>query len=194
MAILSKFLSEVELLITTNMAPSIFEFFIPKWLNKLTFFSLFYLTYLQQYHEVSIRILVMAMQDSPIVPVGRSPQTDVLLKAENAVLEVGGCVLRLAGLYISSLVSFSKKIVSFIYSQLETVASHVKIYFNGVSLPLAVSHKSDRGAHVYWLKKGIVDARLDHILNLIHYEVIATSPFSFILIDNAQINYVSCSV
>ncbi|XXG80693.1 hypothetical protein AAC387_Pa09g1501 [Persea americana] len=68
-------------------------------------------------------------EDSPIVPVGRSPQTDVLLKAENAVLEVGGCVLRLAGLY-----------------------------------------KSDRGAHVYWLKKGIVDARPDHILNLIHYE------------------------
>lgn len=60
-------------------------------------------------------ILVMTMQDSPIVPVGRSPRTDVLLKAENAVLEVGGCVLRLAGLYISSLVSFSKK-KYFIYS------------------------------------------------------------------------------
>ncbi|XP_058082596.1 uncharacterized protein LOC131230691 [Magnolia sinica] len=68
-------------------------------------------------------------EDSPIVPIGRSPRTDVLLKAENAVLEVGGCVLRLAGLY-----------------------------------------KSDRGAHVYWLEKGTVDTRPDHILNLIHYE------------------------
>jgi len=36
------------------------------------------------------------------VPIGRSPRTDVLLKVENVVLEAGGCVLRLAGLYISS--------------------------------------------------------------------------------------------
>jgi hypothetical protein len=68
-------------------------------------------------------------EDSPVVPLGRSPRTDVLLKAEKEVLEAGGCVLRLAGLY-----------------------------------------KEDRGAHVYWLQKGIVDARPDHILNLIHYE------------------------
>ncbi|OVA15042.1 hypothetical protein BVC80_949g56 [Macleaya cordata] len=72
-------------------------------------------------------------EDSPVVPIGRSPRTDVLLSAEKAVLEVGGCVLRLAGLYIS--------------------------------LPLA-----DRGAHVYWLNKGTVEANPDHILNLIHYE------------------------
>ena len=32
-------------------------------------------------------------------------------------------------------------------------------------------HKADRGAHVYWLEKGTVEARPDHILNLIHYEV-----------------------
>ncbi|XP_077218987.1 uncharacterized protein LOC143853138 isoform X2 [Tasmannia lanceolata] len=68
-------------------------------------------------------------ENSPIVPIGKSPRTDVLLEAENAVLEVGGCVLRLAGLY-----------------------------------------KSDRGAHVYWLEKGTVDIRPDHLLNLIHYE------------------------
>jgi hypothetical protein len=37
------------------------------------------------------------------VPLGRSPRTDVLLKAEKEVLEAGGCVLRLAGLYISLL-------------------------------------------------------------------------------------------
>ncbi|KAK9139432.1 hypothetical protein Scep_009113 [Stephania cephalantha] len=72
-------------------------------------------------------------EDSPIVPIGRSPRTDVLLSAEKVVLEVGGCVLRLAGLYISSL------------------------YL-------------DRGAHAYWLKKGTVEARPDHVLNLIHYE------------------------
>ncbi|KAF3324657.1 hypothetical protein FCM35_KLT10814 [Carex littledalei] len=71
-------------------------------------------------------------EDSPVVPLGRSPRTDVLLKAEKEVLEAGGCVLRLAGLYISLLTLI--------------------------------------GAHVYWLTKGIVDARPDHILNLIHYE------------------------
>uniref|UniRef100_A0A6N2LX25 Uncharacterized protein n=1 Tax=Salix viminalis TaxID=40686 RepID=A0A6N2LX25_SALVM len=40
-------------------------------------------------------------EDSPVVPIGRSPRTDVLLKAEKVVLESGGCALRLAGLYIS---------------------------------------------------------------------------------------------
>ncbi|KAK7260516.1 hypothetical protein RIF29_26616 [Crotalaria pallida] len=40
-------------------------------------------------------------EDTPVVPAGRSPRIDVLLKAENVVLEFGGCVLRLAGLYIS---------------------------------------------------------------------------------------------
>ncbi|CAL5347065.1 unnamed protein product [Camellia sinensis] len=40
-------------------------------------------------------------EDSPVVPTGRSPRTDVLLKAEKAVLESGGSVVRLAGLYIS---------------------------------------------------------------------------------------------
>ncbi|XP_038875886.1 uncharacterized protein LOC120068246 [Benincasa hispida] len=68
-------------------------------------------------------------EDSPVVPTGRSPRTDVLLKSEKIVIEFGGCVLRLAGLY-----------------------------------------KADRGAHSYWLQKGTVDVRPDHILNLIHYE------------------------
>ncbi|KAG5240938.1 NAD(P)-binding Rossmann-fold superfamily protein [Salix suchowensis] len=68
-------------------------------------------------------------EDSPVVPIGRSPRTDVLLKAEKVVLESGGCALRLAGLY-----------------------------------------KADRGAHTYWLEKGTVEFRPDHILNLIHYE------------------------
>ncbi|KAF5941711.1 hypothetical protein HYC85_019353 [Camellia sinensis] len=31
-------------------------------------------------------------EDSPVVPIGRSPRTDVLLKAEKAVLESGGSV------------------------------------------------------------------------------------------------------
>ncbi|KAK2383816.1 hypothetical protein QL285_071233 [Trifolium repens] len=56
-------------------------------------------------------------EDTPVVPIGRSPRVDVLLKAENVVLEFG-----------------------------------------------------DRGAHNYYLEKGIVDSRPDHILNLIHYE------------------------
>lgn len=41
------------------------------------------------------------LQDSPVVPLGKSPRTDVLLRAEQVVLESGGTVLRLAGLYIS---------------------------------------------------------------------------------------------
>ncbi|CAN4097695.1 unnamed protein product [Withania somnifera] len=68
-------------------------------------------------------------EDGPVVPIWRSPRTDVLLKAEKVVLEFDGCVVRLAGLY-----------------------------------------KADRGAHIYWLKKGSCDIRPDHILNLIHYE------------------------
>lgn len=32
-------------------------------------------------------------------------------------------------------------------------------------------YKADRGAHNYFLEKGVVDSRPDHILNLIHYEV-----------------------
>ncbi|KAK6254569.1 hypothetical protein QUC31_016298 [Theobroma cacao] len=35
---------------------------------------------------------------------------------------------------------------------------------------LNFSYKLDRGAHFYWLQKGTVDCRPDHILNLIHYE------------------------
>lgn len=38
-------------------------------------------------------------EDGPIVPLGRSPRTDVILKAEEVVVESGGCVLRLVGLY-----------------------------------------------------------------------------------------------
>ncbi|CAI9776264.1 unnamed protein product [Fraxinus pennsylvanica] len=40
-------------------------------------------------------------EETPVVPIGRSHRTDVLLKAEKVVLEAGGCVIRLAGLYIS---------------------------------------------------------------------------------------------
>ncbi|KAF6998543.1 hypothetical protein CFC21_014658 [Triticum aestivum] len=68
-------------------------------------------------------------EDCPSIPVGRGPRTDVLLRAENVVLEAGGCVLRLAGLY-----------------------------------------KIDRGAHYFWLRKGTLDSRPDHIINQIHYE------------------------
>ncbi|KAI3469442.1 hypothetical protein Pfo_026105 [Paulownia fortunei] len=38
-------------------------------------------------------------EDTPVVPIGRSPRTDNLLKAEKIVLEARGCVVRLAGLY-----------------------------------------------------------------------------------------------
>ncbi|XP_057853587.2 uncharacterized protein LOC131063707 isoform X2 [Cryptomeria japonica] len=71
----------------------------------------------------------LCVEDSPAMPIGSSPRTDVLLKAENEVLKVGGNVVRLAGLYTF-----------------------------------------DRGAHLYCLEKGTIEARPDHILNLIHYE------------------------
>ncbi|XVF62661.1 hypothetical protein PTKIN_Ptkin09bG0026300 [Pterospermum kingtungense] len=71
-------------------------------------------------------------EDSPSVPIGRSPRTDVLLKAEKVVLEFGGCVYSIHSLNFS--------------------------------------YKIDKGAHFYWLEKGTVDSRPDHILNLIHYE------------------------
>ncbi|KAG8052326.1 hypothetical protein GUJ93_ZPchr0001g31565 [Zizania palustris] len=76
-------------------------------------------------------------EDCASVPIGRSPRTDVLLKAENVVLEAGGCVLRLAGLY-----------------------------------------KIDRGAHFFWLRKGSLDSRPDHIINQIHYEDAASLAIS----------------
>ncbi|KAI3459304.1 hypothetical protein Pfo_015967 [Paulownia fortunei] len=38
-------------------------------------------------------------EDTPVVPFGRSPRTDNLLNVEKLVLEAGGCVVRLAGLY-----------------------------------------------------------------------------------------------
>ncbi|KAH9621272.1 hypothetical protein KSS87_011538 [Heliosperma pusillum] len=50
-------------------------------------------------------------EDTPVVPIGRSQRTDVLLKAENVVLEHGGCVLRLSGLYISLMDAASLAIV-----------------------------------------------------------------------------------
>lgn len=71
----------------------------------------------------------LCLEESPTVPIGSSFRTDVLLKAENEVLKIGGSVVRLSGLY-----------------------------------------NLDRGAHLYCLEKGTVDARPDHILNLIHYE------------------------
>ncbi|KAG0470480.1 hypothetical protein HPP92_016587 [Vanilla planifolia] len=38
----------------------------------------------------------------------------------------------------------------------------------------ALEANANRGAHVYYLKKGVVDLHPDHILNLIHYEDAAT--------------------
>lgn len=40
-----------------------------------------------------------------------------------------------------------------------------------VTIFLDYLHKSDRGAHAFWLNKGTVESRPDHIINLIHYEV-----------------------
>ncbi|KAJ0980693.1 hypothetical protein J5N97_008948 [Dioscorea zingiberensis] len=61
-------------------------------------------------------------EDYPLVPIGRSPRTDVLLKLKTPFLR----------------------------------------------------QESDKGPHVYWLEKGTVESRPDHILNVIHYEDAAT--------------------
>ncbi|KAI7726454.1 hypothetical protein M8C21_018344 [Ambrosia artemisiifolia] len=39
------------------------------------------------------------IEDSQVVPIGKSPRTDILLKAEQKVLEAGGCVVRGMHLY-----------------------------------------------------------------------------------------------
>ncbi|XP_051127795.1 uncharacterized protein LOC127249149 isoform X2 [Andrographis paniculata] len=41
-------------------------------------------------------------EDTPDMPLGKSPRVDTLLQAEKVVLDAGGCVLRLAGLYLSN--------------------------------------------------------------------------------------------
>ena len=114
-----------------------------------------------------LTIKVFVMQDCPSVPIGRSPRTDVLLKVENIILEAGGCVLRLAGLYISSTNAY------FLF-QVQSLWTQTLIYYcgwNSSSISLNWKHKIDRGAHVFWLRKGTLDTRPDHIINQIHYEV-----------------------
>ncbi|KAG9459790.1 hypothetical protein H6P81_004298 [Aristolochia fimbriata] len=85
-------------------------------------------------------------EDSHIVPLGRSPRTDVLLRAEEAVLGVGGCVLRLAGLYISS-----QRGAHVYWLEKGTVDSHpdhvlnLIHYEDAASLSVAVLNKKLRG-------------------------------------------------
>lgn len=107
------------------------------------------------------------------MPIGRSPRTDVLLKAEKVVLEFGGVVLRLAGLYISFMKVELRKIICAVEESFHRFGC-ILVFFIFES-DLNYAYKSDRGAHVYWLHKGIVETRPDHILNLIHYEVTESS-------------------
>ena len=55
----------------------------------------------RSYYKLQPLLMYSFFQDSPLVPIGRNRRTDIILSAEDAVLEAGGCVLRLAGLYIS---------------------------------------------------------------------------------------------
>ncbi|XP_021291745.1 uncharacterized protein LOC110422238 isoform X3 [Herrania umbratica] len=102
-------------------------------------------------------------EDTPTVPIGRSPRTDVLLKAEKVVLDFGGCVVRLAGLYISFSDLNYEEICIYVSW---TCGCNQYCIHDGLN----ILYKLDRGAHFYWLQKGTVDSRPDHILNLIHYE------------------------
>jgi hypothetical protein len=49
--------------------------------------------------------------------------------------------------------------------------SYTLLWVKLVSISLTWTHKIDRGAHVFWLRKGTLDTRPDHIINQIHYEV-----------------------
>lgn len=51
-----------------------------------------------------------------------------------------------------------------------------------------------RGAHTYWLSKETVDARPDHILNLIHYEVIFLFHFPHMLLLSDMSLIMFCNV
>lgn len=74
--------------------------------NIVVDFDLFFIQITFCCNSMKAAVSCVALQDSRVVPIGRSPRTDVLLKAEKEVLEVGGCVLRLAGLYISYIKHF----------------------------------------------------------------------------------------
>ncbi|KAG6435482.1 hypothetical protein SASPL_100356 [Salvia splendens] len=72
-------------------------------------------------------------EDTPAVPIGRSPRTDNLLKSEKVVLEAGGCVVRIAGLYIS-------------FQVLPRVESaHIFKVMDAASLSIAILKKNLRG-------------------------------------------------
>lgn len=74
-------------------------------------------------------------------------------------------------------------------TSLENVASDENLYLDLLFSNLNIRYKADRGAHVYWLEKGTVDVRPDHILNLIHYEVV----ISFVGICSSQCCF-SCAM
>ncbi|KAL5157539.1 hypothetical protein HKD37_15G042234 [Glycine soja] len=91
-------------------------------------------------------------EDSPVVPTGRSPRTDVLLKAEKIVLEFGGSVLRLSGLYISfskfSLLGFQLFIHLGEKGIVESRPDHILNlihYEDAASLSVAILKKQFRG-------------------------------------------------
>ncbi|KAL8162787.1 hypothetical protein V2J09_014276 [Rumex salicifolius] len=77
-------------------------------------------------------------ESTPSIPIGKNPRADVLLKAENVVLD------------------------------------------------------SDRGAHNFWLQKGTVDARPDHIMNLIHYEDAASLAVAILKKDLRGRTFLGC--
>ncbi|KAH7856753.1 hypothetical protein Vadar_005159 [Vaccinium darrowii] len=79
-------------------------------------------------------------EDFPVVPIGRSPRTDVLLKAEKVVLESDGCVLRLAGLYIS----FMNLYVIYIHANKHHILNLIH-YEDAASLLVAIMKKKLRG-------------------------------------------------
>ncbi|KAL0348762.1 UNVERIFIED_CONTAM: hypothetical protein Sangu_1104000 [Sesamum angustifolium] len=91
-------------------------------------------------------------EDTPVVPIGRSPRTDNLLKAEKVALEAGGCAVRLAGLYIS-LLSFESlnRIVYYQVSGLEMnyittfLTCNTKQIEDAASLSITILKKKLRG-------------------------------------------------
>ncbi|KAL3648877.1 hypothetical protein CASFOL_005280 [Castilleja foliolosa] len=71
--------------------------------------------------------------------------------------------------YSPASLSFSGSFINFAsFRQIRSTTSFSMA--TPISVKADASSTIDRGAHTYWLERGTLDVRPDHILNLIHYE------------------------
>lgn len=68
-------------------------------------------------------------------------------------------------------------------SKVQAILTQVLLHWyeeNWYNVSLTWTHKIDRGSHFFWLRKGTLDTRPDHIINQIHYEVMSCKFISVI--------------